>query len=311
MKQKIYILGLLTTMMIFTGTLFKLNHWPVAGILITLGILMLVFVFLPLALRNHYKAEGNSQNLILYIVTWLTCFVVFLGMLFKIMHWPGVVYALSIALPFPYVIFLPVFLVVTSKNKNFNIYNTVCVLFLLAIISAFTALLALNVSKERIDDSLIISRNYNRMENALNGLPSGNQQSPVNQKIDEALKIVDDYQNLILRNEDITGGQWEENPGNLQRPESANIAPAALVNSGESIPGARLNKALNELVALIVQKNGSEATEKTLPVLLGLGKEKEMDPDWTYRYIQATNLFWVLVYLDGLETNLKLIKATI
>ena len=311
MKQKIYILGLLTTMMIFTGTLFKLNHWPVAGILISIGILMLVFVFLPLALRNNYKAEGNSQNLILYIVTWLTCFVVFLGMLFKIMHWPGVRYFLSIALPFPYVIFLPVFLVVTSKNKNFNIYNTVCVLFLLAIISAFTALLALNVSKERIDDSLIISHNYNRMENALNGLPSGNQQSPVNQKIDEALKIVDDYQNLILRNEDITGEQWEENPGNLQRPESANIAPAALVDSGEPTPGARLGKALNELVALIVQKNGSETTEKALPVLLGLGKEKELDPDWTYRYIQATNLFWVLIYLDGLETNLKLIKATI
>ena len=311
MKQKIYILGLLTTMMIFTGTLFKLNHWPVAGILIIIGILMLVFVFLPLALRNNYKAEGNSQNLILYIVTWLTCFVVFLGMLFKIMHWPGVSYFLSIALPFPYVIFLPVFLVVTSKNKNFNIYNTVCVLFLLAIISAFTALLALNVSKERIDDSLIISHNYNRMENALNGLPSGNQQSPVNQKIDEALKIVDDYQNLILRNEDITGEQWEENPGNLQRPESANIAPAALVDSGEPTPGARLGKALNELVALIVQKNGSETTENALPVLLGLGKEKEMDPDWTYRYIQATNLFWVLIYLDGLETNLKLIKATI
>jgi hypothetical protein len=311
MKQKIYILGLLTTMMIFTGTLFKLNHWPVAGILITVGVLMLVFVFLPLALRNNYKAEGNSQNLILYIVTWLTCFVVFLGMLFKIMHWPGVRYFLSIALPFPYVIFLPVFLVVTSKNKNFNIYNTVCVLFLLAIISAFTALLALNVSKERIDDSLIISLNCNRMENAMDGLPSGNQQSPVNQKIDEALKIIDDYQDLILRNEDITEGQWEENPGNLQRPESANIAPAALVNSGESKPGARLEKVLKELVALIVQKNGSEAVAKALPVLLGLGKEKEMDQDLTYKYIQAVNLSWVLIYLDGLETNLKLIKTTI
>lgn len=96
----------------------------------------------------------------------------------------------------------------------------------------------------------------------------------------------------------------------MLRPESANIAPAALVNSGESIPGARLKKALNELVALIEQKNGSEATAKALPVLLGLGKENEMDPDWNYRYIQGINLSWVLIYLDGLETNLKLIKST-
>ena len=88
---------------------------------------MLVFVFLPLALRNHYRTEGNRKNSALYIVTWLTCFVVFGGMLYKIMHWPGAAIALMIALPFPYVVFLPVFLAVTAKDKSFSIYNTVYV----------------------------------------------------------------------------------------------------------------------------------------------------------------------------------------
>ncbi len=131
MKQKIYILGVITAMIISTGVILKVNHWPAAGILITAGTLILVLIFLPAALINNYKAEGNSQNRLLYIVTYITCFVVFIGMLFKIQHWPYAGIALLIALPFPYIVFLPVFLTVTSKNKNFNIYNTVFVLLLL------------------------------------------------------------------------------------------------------------------------------------------------------------------------------------
>ena len=88
MKQKIYILGVITAMIISTGIILKVNHWQTAGILITAGTLILVLLFLPSALINNYKAEGNNQNRLLYIVTWITCFVVFIGMLFKIQHWP-------------------------------------------------------------------------------------------------------------------------------------------------------------------------------------------------------------------------------
>ena len=101
MKQKIYILGLVTTTILFAGTVFKVNHFPGAGWLLTIGMLTLVFIFLPVALINHYNTEGNKQNRSLYFVTWLTCFVIFIAMLFKIQHWPGAGYALIIALPFP------------------------------------------------------------------------------------------------------------------------------------------------------------------------------------------------------------------
>ncbi|TFG41330.1 MAG: hypothetical protein E4H43_04505, partial [Bacteroidia bacterium] len=124
MKQKIYLLGLITVLLVFTGLVFKINHLAGAGELLSTGIGTFVLIFMPIALRNHFKAEGTRQNLPLYIVTWLTCFVVFTGMLFKIMHWPHAGIILLVALPFPYVVFLPVFLTVTSKNKNFSIYNT-------------------------------------------------------------------------------------------------------------------------------------------------------------------------------------------
>ena len=147
MRQKLFIFGIVTTMVVIAGTIFKINHWPGAGKLLLAGLATLVLIFLPLALRNHYNAEKNRQTLLLHIVTWLTCFIVFTSMLFKIQHWPFAGILMTIALPFPYVVFLPVFLITTSKDKNFNIYNTVFVLFLVAAISVLSALLGLNFIK--------------------------------------------------------------------------------------------------------------------------------------------------------------------
>jgi hypothetical protein len=311
MKQKIYILGVVTAIIISTGLILKVNHWPTAGILITAGSLILVLIFLPVALINNYKAEGNSQNKLLYIVTYITCLVVFIGMLFKIMHWPYAGIGLLIALPFPYIVFLPVFLVVTAKNKHFNIYNTVFVLLLLALNSVFSALLALNVSKETINDSYNISRDYCKVEAAMAAHPLNIEASVVNLKIDEIIKITQNYQDLLLRHEGMTREQWKKDPGNLLRPDSPNIAAGVLSDNGEIPAGVRLEKALSELVALMKQTKGYEETASALPAIIRLYHEKDEDPAMTF---SGTNIIiplsWALIYLDGLEANLSMIKAS-
>ena len=311
MKQKIYILGVVTAIIISTGLILKVNHWPTAGILITAVSLILVLIFLPVALINNYKAEGNSQNKLLYIVTYITCLVVFIGMLFKIMHWPYAGIGLLIALPFPYIVFLPVFLVVTAKNKHFNIYNTVFVLFLLALNSVFSALLALNVSKETINDSYNISRDYCKVEAAMAAHPLNIEASVVNLKIDEIIKITQNYQDLLLRHEGMTREQWKKDPGNLLRPDSPNIAAGVLSDNGEIPAGVRLEKALSELVALMKQTKGYEETASALPAIIRLYHEKDEDPAMTF---SGTNIIitlsWALIYLDGLEANLSMIKAS-
>lgn len=143
MKQTYYYPGLLAVLLISAGTVFKVNHFPGAAAMIVTGMLMLVLVFLPLALMSNYRVHGSRQNSSLYLVTWLTCAVMFTSMVFKILHWPGAGILVLIALPFPFVVFLPVYLMVTSRIKNFNIFNTVYVLFFLAAISVLSSLLAL------------------------------------------------------------------------------------------------------------------------------------------------------------------------
>lgn len=311
MKQKIYILGLILAMILSTGVIFKIEHWPAAGIMITAGTLLLVLLFFPAALINNYKAEGNSQNRLLYIVTYITCFVVFIGILFKIMHWPYAGVALLIALPFPYIVFLPVFLIVTAKNKNFNIYNTVFVLLLLAMNSVFSGLLSLNVSKETIDDSYNISRNYNKVGAAMAQLPVIVNGSAINMKMDEIIKITNDYQDLILKHEGITREQWKKDPGNLLRPDNINTAASILADNGEMPPGMKLDKAITELIDLMKQTKGFADAAKALPSILDLVEEKgKNDSVNFYNRNLFVPLSWVLIYLDGLEANLSMIKAS-
>ncbi|MRR22422.1 hypothetical protein EG830_05515 [bacterium] len=312
MKQKIYSLGLINTSIIFLGALLKINHWPGGGQLLIIGIVMLVMIFLPLALRNHFRTEGERKNILLYIVTWLTCFVVFGGMLFKMMHWPGAGIALLVALPFPYVVFLPVFLIVTSRDRNFSIHNTVAVLFLLAGTSISSALLALNVSKERIDDSMRLSRSYNRIETVLDEFPAPAGQTPVRNKIDELLGIIDDYQRRIFSVEGMSEEEWNNNPWTFPRPEAGSVLDKALITSGENPTyDTRLQTGLGDLVRELQKSAANEEVAGNIPLIFDYKESPGESPDWTKGMFMVPPRVWSLIYLDGLETNLKLIRAGI
>lgn len=310
MKQKIYLLGLITTMVIVLASLLKMNHWPGAGQLMILGVFTLVCVFIPLALRNHYLTDGNRRNASLYIVTWLTCFVVFVGMLFKVLHWPYAAIAIIIALPFPYVVFLPVFLAVTSRNKSFSIYYTVSVLFLLSGVSVFSLLLALNVSKEKINDSMLLSGNYNRLEAVLDPPLSLADQASVPGKIDEILAIIDDYQSLIFTTEGFSEEEWNNDPWILTKPETSGAASPALVIEGKDPAlDIRLQTALQSLVNEAEGMAGFETLAKAAPAIFDYKESTDRPDDWTFGTFIASPRIWSLVYLDALETNLKLLRA--
>lgn len=305
MKQKIYIIGVVSVAIVFAGAIFKVNHYPGAGVMLTVSMVSLVLLFLPLSLINHFRSSESMKNLSLYIVTYVTCFVVFTAMLFKLQHWPYAGIMLTIALPFPYVVFLPVFISVTSKDKNFNIYNTVFVLLLLALNSVFSGLLALNVTSDRVTDSYRLSRSYNNQEIVLSAFTSNVQGSAVNSKIDEVINTVNDCQELILKFDGKTREQWKRAPGNINRPDFRGSASGALGDSGEAY-AAKLQSGLKDLIDLMAATPGYEMLAKNAPEIFNFRVD---DPGWS---TQVFNDFfaWVLIYLDGLEANLLTIKAT-
>lgn len=307
MKQKLYIAGLVILAIVLAGTVFKVNHIAGANILLTLGITAFVLVFCPLALMNSYRRDDSAKSRLLYLITGITCFIVFTAMLFKIMHWPYAGIALTIAIPFPYVVFLPVFLIVTSRDKNFNIYNVVFILSLLVLNSVLNGLLALNVAKSKIDDSMNISENLNNVKTVLLRDQNTRNEPMLQLKIDEALGVIDEYQETILKNEGLSESQWKSNPRGLFRPDSRTAARAALDARNDLAGGVKLEKALKDLLATAGTTPGCSLLTGYLPAILDI--QPENFPGKVY--LTEDYLVWSLTYLDDLETNLRLIKESL
>jgi hypothetical protein len=216
------------------------------------------------------------------------------------------------------VVFLPVFLIITSRNKNYNIYNTVFVLFLLAGISVFSALLSLNVSKEKIYESYNLDRRYNKLELLLNDLQriksngEGKQESSsVNIKIDRLLTVVAEYQDLILSGENITKQQWLNDPELLLRPEAPAVAAIALMKGNEAYAGERLETGIRNLILELDNTRGSEDLAKALPGIFNYRESDSKEHNWANGIFIDNNLSWALIFLDGLEVNLKMIKVSV
>ncbi|MEQ3664067.1 MULTISPECIES: hypothetical protein [unclassified Olleya] len=58
MKKSVYVLGFLALFTLSTASLFKIMHWPYAGILIFVGFLLLNFGFLPTLFYKLYKKDA-------------------------------------------------------------------------------------------------------------------------------------------------------------------------------------------------------------------------------------------------------------
>ena len=86
MKNTMKISAIAGTVMIGFAALFKIMHWSGAGIMLTLGSLLLAFVFLPSALTVLWKETHSSKKLFLYISAFITAMLFIAGVTAKVQH---------------------------------------------------------------------------------------------------------------------------------------------------------------------------------------------------------------------------------
>jgi hypothetical protein len=88
MKNTMKISGVAGTVLFGFAALFKIQHWPLAGVMMTLGAIILAFIFLPSALNVLWKETHNRKRLFLVISSFCAGMLFIIGTLFKIQHWP-------------------------------------------------------------------------------------------------------------------------------------------------------------------------------------------------------------------------------
>ncbi len=113
MKKAIGVLGIISALAVIAGVLFKINHFPGAGILLAVGLILVSLIVFPF-MAYFELAKGNSAIQKFATISGYTAATILsLATLFKIMMWPGSPIIAYTGLFLLVIVFLPSY---TFKN---------------------------------------------------------------------------------------------------------------------------------------------------------------------------------------------------
>jgi len=118
MKNAMKISGITGTVLSGFAVIFKLQHWTGAGVLMTLGSLILALIFMPSALSVLWKETRSRKTIFTYLSAYLTALFFIAGTLFRIQHWPGAAVCLSLAALSGALFFIPALVINRFNNSD-------------------------------------------------------------------------------------------------------------------------------------------------------------------------------------------------
>lgn len=118
MKRTMKISGIAGTVLLGFGALFKIQHWPLAGVMATIGAVTLAVVFMPAALGVLWKETHSRKKLFLFVSAFLAGMCFILGTLFKIQHWSGAGIIITLAAFFGIFFFVPALLASKLQDQE-------------------------------------------------------------------------------------------------------------------------------------------------------------------------------------------------
>lgn len=113
MKKGIGVLGITSSIFVISGVFFKMNHWPGAHILLSLGLCLVCLVVFPFMAYFDTNNGKNTLQKIGVVSGYLASILLSLATLFKIMNFPGFSYLYYPGLFLLIIVFLPIY---TWKN---------------------------------------------------------------------------------------------------------------------------------------------------------------------------------------------------
>lgn len=158
MKKIMYILGVMAPSLVIIGTLFKIQHWPGANILLVIGLTLLAALYLPvfvtIKIRDTRK-KGLAVNTPMYIIGLVAGITFILGALFKIMHWPGAGFVLAFSSLFAVLVFIPILVIHALKDKENQLQSFTTLIFVLSFAAIAFMTFALRVSTNVMNSFLL------------------------------------------------------------------------------------------------------------------------------------------------------------
>lgn len=159
--------GLFSTVIILLGILFKVQHWPSAGILLPLGMVLAALVFLPSLVFSKISDDKGEGKKSAYLAGLFAGLLYIAGFLFKIMHWPGAGILILLGLIITVAVFLPAYSYAHFKNEVHVKGSFIFLTFVVMMAVLTISLMSLTVSKNVFNEFVVTET---QMENVLDDL---------------------------------------------------------------------------------------------------------------------------------------------
>lgn len=130
MKKTMIISGVLSVILLITGSFFKIMYWPGAGPLLVLGIAIVSFLFLPFMFLLKSKDVSTKHDKLLVAIGSLIGISLCLSTLFSIMHWPGSTILWLATITLSGLVFIPMYFFNGIRKPEMKI-NTIVISVLL------------------------------------------------------------------------------------------------------------------------------------------------------------------------------------
>jgi hypothetical protein len=189
------------------GTLFKIQHWPFANILLIIGELLTIITIIIGGITFLISKSTSKDRKGLLVIGIIGLVGFSLGTLFKIQHWPGASILLLLGSILLFSVFLPIYAYNTYKGETTIKNSFIFSVFALMFIITFTFLLTIKSSQ-----SILVAYTYrvNELhssisvtENLIKDIPEMENSVEINQKANMLFKSITDLKNDLVN---ISGG---------------------------------------------------------------------------------------------------------
>jgi hypothetical protein len=127
------------------GVLFKIQHWPGAGILIAVGELLLAVLLAIIGFSTLKTSKGN--RMVTNLAGTVSALGLTLGLLFKIQHWPGAGVMLFFSLILFFAVFIPLYTRRFAKADYVD-NRFIFIIFAVGMIAILTTLISIKTSED-------------------------------------------------------------------------------------------------------------------------------------------------------------------
>jgi len=223
MKKALAGTGYFSLTFMILGSLFKIQHYPGASIMLILGTFVFVIAFLPQYLIQRYKSKASSFEGLEAIAFTVSMAFLAIGLLFKIQHYPGGSLLLIIGFLSFIALFIPLYVYrfIIEKRQRQSQY----ILIGMITMAVTTMMFSHNISKETLSSYVLneerLSLNNDILINANTALYVLINDSKNEDKIIEAEEIyelsqdmfyiLEDYKNHLMKECDgLSDEQMEE-----------------------------------------------------------------------------------------------------